>query len=184
MYAGGKNGVRIGCKNLSNENTNLKSENGYIFNKIERSDCTTIRYNEESDWGYFNKSWANVEYTVNFSEFMLREEHLYGGLIKGIEWDYKEETRLRVAIRPKCLEVFKNGKDLVYKYPEFDYIYLQLSEDILNRCIITFNPWANKDFIAHAKKIVLASIPSFDENNFYESNVTGTDTALRGCYLI
>lgn len=75
---------------------------------------------------------------------LANTEH-HQGRFKYIEWDSEEETRLRVAIRPKRLEFKLQGRELQYLTPSNKYVYVKLSDACFENAIITLTPFASDD---------------------------------------
>ena len=94
-------------------------------------------------WGIYDSSLVDVMY-------IPRDQHLdniehFQGRFKYVEWDAEEETRLRVAIRPKCLEFRAQGRELQYLTPSNEYIYVKLSDACFENMVITTSPFASDD---------------------------------------
>ena len=94
-------------------------------------------------WGIYDSSLVDVMY-------IPRDQHLdniehFQGRFKYVEWDAEEETRLRVAIRPKCLEFRAQGRELQYLTPSNEYIYVKLSDACFENMVITTSPFASND---------------------------------------
>jgi len=168
-------GVIIRFNNLHGNNVSLYCSGGHHLNKIERSVLSHKSYDKESDWGYLDFTIADIEYTNDFEEYVYIDKqlnefysdtimldginrnfkfHLCQGLVKGIEWDDEEETRIRVGLRPIGLENVNSGSVIIQPKPSFDYIYLRLDDAILDCVSIILNPWATEEFKLKILKIV------------------------------
>ena len=94
-------------------------------------------------WGIYDSNLVDIIY-------IPRDRHLenvenYQGRFKYVEWDAEEETRLRVAIRPKCLEFKAEGRELQYLTPSNEHVYVKLSDACFDNMIITLSPFASVD---------------------------------------
>lgn len=94
-------------------------------------------------WGIYDSSLVDVMY-IPMGQHLENIEHLQGRF-KYIEWDSEEETRLRVAIRPKCLEFRAQGRKLQHLTRSNDYVYVKLSDACFENAIITLTPFASDD---------------------------------------
>ena len=92
-------------------------------------------------WGIFDYSCLDVMYIPRNE--ILQENEYFQGRIKYHEWDMECETRIRVAIRPKCKEV-KSFCDVDRYYrPSDEYLYAKLPIGCLESMTITLSPFAN-----------------------------------------
>lgn len=90
-------------------------------------------------WGIYDYSCVDIDYIprgIKFDEI----EH-FQGRIKYHEWDMECETRLRVAIRPKCYESKLAKKQFHYLRPRNKYLYAKLSPECLETMTITLSPF-------------------------------------------
>ncbi len=94
-------------------------------------------------WGIYDSSIVDVMYIPRDRKLANTEHHQ--GRFKYIEWDSEEETRLRVAIRPKRLEFKSQGRELQYLTPSNKYVYVKLSDACFENAIITLTPFASDD---------------------------------------
>ena len=94
-------------------------------------------------WGIYDSSLVDVMY-IPRGQHLENIEH-FQGRFKYVEWDAEEETRLRVAIRPKCLEFRAQGRELQYLTPSNEYVYVKLSDACFENAIITLTPFASDD---------------------------------------
>ena len=93
-------------------------------------------------WGIYDYSCIDIAYiprNINVEEI----EH-FQGRIKYHEWDMECETRLRVAIRPKRLEIkHQRGEHDIYLRPSNEYLYAKLTPECLETMTITLSPFGN-----------------------------------------
>lgn len=94
-------------------------------------------------WGIYDSSLVDVMY-IPRGQHLENVEH-HQGRFKYVEWDAEEETRLRVAIRPKCLEFRAQGRELQYLTPSNEYVYVKLSDACFENMVITLSPFASGD---------------------------------------
>jgi hypothetical protein len=92
-------------------------------------------------WGIYDYSCIDIAYiprNINVEEI----EH-FQGRIKYHEWDMECETRLRVAIRPKCFESKLVKTQFHYLRPCNKYLYAKLTPECLETMTITLSPFGN-----------------------------------------
>lgn len=94
-------------------------------------------------WGIYDSSLVDVMY-IPRGQHLENIEH-FQGRFKYVEWDAEKETRLRVAIRPKCLEFRAQGRELQYLTPSNEYVYVKLSDACFENMGITLSPFASDD---------------------------------------
>ena len=93
-------------------------------------------------WGIYDYSCVDIAYIPRGMKFDEIEH--FQGRIKYHEWDMECETRLRVAIKPKRLEVKWQGGDKdIYVRPNNKYLYAQLPLECLETMTITLSPFGN-----------------------------------------
>ena len=92
-------------------------------------------------WGIYDYSCVDVLYLARNDSINGIEHHQ--GRIKYVEWDMERETRIRVALRPRCLEFKREGKTFKYFVPSAEHIYVKLSELCLESLVITLSPFAS-----------------------------------------
>ena len=144
-----KNGVRLRFK--QEDILNICENNLYFdpnckdnIPKIKRSDPSyksdifgsDICSNTE-DWGFYDSNILDIQYVDNIKDYSDGVNENNAGLIKTInghdakgllqKWEIESETRLRVALRPKSLECYAEGKTIKYYLPDFKYIYINIS---------------------------------------------------------
>ena len=121
-------------------------------------------------WGVFDYSCLDVMY-IPRNENPQEMEH-FQGRIKFHEWDMECETRLRVAIRPKCLEFKKAsiGEDK-YHRPSNKYLYAKLTPECLETMTITLSPFSNESLKKEVEKLLI-------DNNLY-GKVEITESTLK-----
>ncbi|MGM9669184.1 MAG: hypothetical protein ACI3VZ_05465 [Faecousia sp.] len=121
-------------------------------------------------WGIYDVSLIDVMY-ISRNQNLENIEH-HQGRFKYIEWDSEEETRLRVAIRTKCLEFRANGRELQYLTPSDEYVYVKLSDACLENLIITLSPFASDDFREKVEEL-LRKNNLIDKIQIHTSVLTG-----------
>lgn len=120
-------------------------------------------------WGVFDYSCLDVMYIPRV-EIPQENEH-FQGRIKYHEWDMECETRIRVAIRPKCYE-FKNFCSLdPYYRPKDRYLYAKLPIECLEKMTITLSPFAN-DILQKEVENLLKDNNLFDKVKVIKSTLT------------
>lgn len=119
------------------ENKLLKYEKENIVDNI--SNIVSKR-----DWEIFDYSVLDIKYLQRDADISESKEFL--GRYKYREWDMEQETRIRVAIRPRGLEFETKGlDDFEYIKPEEKHLYLGLSDDVLKSMQLTLSPFADCD---------------------------------------
>jgi hypothetical protein len=122
------------------------------------------------NWGVYDYSCIDIMYLPRDETGECLEN--YQGRLKYIEWDMECETRLRIAVRPKGLEFISDGRINKYLIPENDYIYVLLSDEVLNSMQITLTPVANKDLRGKVERL-LRENNLFDKVQINRSVLTG-----------
>jgi len=189
-YANKNKGVILKFHNLNNYYTEIYGEGNHHLKKIQNIDWAHTNYDAVSDWGYLDITIADIEYTRDFNNYKYPdnqlteffnntiifgrsntdfESNLGQGLVKGIEWDSEEETRIRVTLRPKGNENVLNGSTFDQPRPQFDYIYLKLSEDMLKDLRVIINPWATDEFKYKVGRIIAKG--NLEYNQIIESSL-------------
>ena len=144
---GSPEGVMISLKP-----TRLNSLYLYPDKKCEKtplSECIKTDFNAVFSPELSAESWGIYDYSCVDVAYISRKAHIGEGesllgRIKYHEWDMEQETRLRVAVRPKCFEVTSEGLNFKYLTPQSKYIYAKLSDSCLSSMIITLSPFANQ----------------------------------------
>jgi len=97
------------------------------LDKCDRSDNSiTFSSNISSHaWGIYDNSLVDVLYIPRNTT--MHNDDNFQGRLKYSEWDTEFETRIRVAIRPKCFEVQKVKTEFEYLTPENENVYAKLS---------------------------------------------------------
>ncbi len=99
------------------------------------------------NWAVFDNSLIDIMYIPrNYdTEGILNHQ----GRLKYTEWSMEQETRVRIALRPKRCEIDANmpSNTAGYPYikPENQKLYAKLPIDCLANMIITLSPFANKN---------------------------------------
>lgn len=140
------------------------------------SNCTRTNLNSSfspklsaESWGIYDYSCVDISY-VSRNE-SIDEEDSFQGRIKYNEWDMEQETRLRVAVRPTCLEIMSEGGTIKYCTPEDEYIYAKLSNACLNSLKITLSPFANQELRKKVKQLLKKN--GLSDVQIVESTLTG-----------
>ena len=115
---------------------------------------------DSKKWGIYDYSLIDVFY-LNRDESIYDFDHL--GRFKFNEWKMENETRIRVALRPKCFEAKLEGKDIVYLSPENKYIYARLPDNIFETMIITLSPYSDDELQEKIEKLLF-------NNGLYEKS--------------
>ena len=84
----------------------------------------------------------------------------------------ESETRIRVAIRPKCLEVRNKAAEIEYLTPENEYVFAKLPETCFESMVITLSPYADKTLRSKVEKLLL--------DNGLQDKVQIRDSVLTG----
>jgi len=107
------------------------------------------------------------------------------GAVKTKVWDYEKETRVRcyVDVKQGVSSVDWEATDklpkkighmkVIYRYPDFYYVYCSIPEDTIKNMKITFSPFMTDT----QKNTVIAAVkhymPDFNTNNFQNSKLEG-----------
>lgn len=121
-------------------------------------------------WGIYDSSLVDVMYIPRGNKIEGIEHHQ--GRFKYIEWKSEEETRLRVAIRPKCLEFRAQGRELQCLIPSNEYIYVKLSDACFENMVITLSPFASADLRETVENLLLKN-SLIDKVQIHTSVLTG-----------
>jgi hypothetical protein len=92
-------------------------------------------------WGIYDNSCLNIFYIPR--EMDIQELDHFQGRIKYAEWNLESETRIRVAIRPRCFEATFAGTTTKYLTPNNKYLYAKLPLACLETMTITLSPYAD-----------------------------------------
>ncbi len=111
-------------------------------------------------WGIYDYSCIDIEYCDRKTND--DDDENFVGRKKYIEWDMEYESRLRVAIRPKILEVYADGNKLSYHKPKNEYLYAKLPKACLESLRIVLSPFAEKDLKERVIRLL-------KDNNLYEN---------------
>ena len=99
------------------------------------------RYSSKDDWGYRTSELLRVEYVDEISEYIYEDGYeANAGIVKQrygkwrtgelAYWEQEQETRVRVALRPKYFENYINGLEPIIPNPieaaNIEYIYLSI----------------------------------------------------------
>lgn len=141
-----------------------------IFPKYEKSDPNHKRNIDCSDWLLRDMTYSDITYTPDFEKFKAVDTDsqnsfkdckmigknkdfsfpLSPGLIKGIEWDSEQETRIRIALSYKGLS---NSPITGSPSTPFNYIYIPIA-DALKTMSVTMNPWHCDCFAKELKDLL------------------------------
>ena len=147
-YKGDSTGVRLSldarflCQLTIHPDAMCIEEQLSICKKTIIGSSFTAAISSEA-WGIYDSSLVDVMY-IPRDQQLENIEH-FQGRFKYIEWDSEEETRLRVAMRPKCLEFRAQGRELQYLTPSNEYVYVKLSDVCFENMVITLSPFASDD---------------------------------------
>lgn len=112
-------------------------------------------YDKTSDWCVLNGCIADVFYTDNLNDHLLKDgTESNAGLIKvkngydrktnqTINWEIESETRIRVAVRPIGKESYLNKEqnDFNYFKPSFSELYIPLPKRIID---LSLSPYSTE----------------------------------------
>lgn len=141
-----------------------KLEEGHIFPdaKCEQEPLelckktdTRQQYSQNIDaatWGVYDYSIVDITYIPR--EYRVRDNESFQGRFKYAEWDMESETRIRVAIRPKCSEIVLGKKGFEYRLPKEEYVYLRLSKECLQSMSITLSPFADEELESKVNQLI------------------------------
>lgn len=154
-----KDGVRIEFPNhlLTQGNYSVVSENGYEFPKLVRTEPGHKLYGRDEDWGVYDVSKVDVLYLGPEERESWRGRG--NGLMKNSfaqsSYDWEEETRIRIAMRPVGWEeVLDKSKEFVPVTPFFNEIYIELSSAILRNISVSIPSDADEQFVCKVKTIL------------------------------
>ena len=125
---------------------------------------------DASTWGVFDYSVLDVMYCPR--DIDPRTLDHFQGRIKFPEWDMESETRIRVAIRPKCLEARNKAAEIEYLTPENEYVFAKLPETCFESMVITLSPYADKTLKCQVEELL--------KNNGLLDKVQIRDSILTG----
>ena len=103
---------------------------------INKSYCENI---SAENWGIYDYSCLDITYVDRSKEIEIPEN--FQGRIKYSEWDSESETRIRIAVRPKCFEY--DFKTREHRPPKNEYLYAKLPLPCLEAMTITLSPFAD-----------------------------------------
>lgn len=151
------NGVRIEFPNdlLNPENYRVVSENNYCFPKISRTTPSHKSYTSEKDWGIYDISKVDVKYLSSEERDIWNK--CSNGLIKNCvadsSYDWEEETRIRIAMRPVGWEDTQQ-KENRFASPLFTRVFIEFDDIILRNICVSVPHDADAQFICHVHKIL------------------------------
>ena len=123
-------------------------------------------------WGIYDYSCVDIAYIPRDTDF--KEIEHFQGRIKYHEWDMECETRLRVAIRPKCLELkHQRGKADIYLRPTNKYLYAELPSECLETMTITLSPFGNHASLKDEVEKLLAENGLYGKVKIIDSRLSG-----------
>lgn len=134
--------ARLLCQSTIHPDAMCKERELSICKKTILESSFTEAISSEA-WGIYDSSLVDVMYIPRGQH--LENIEYFQGRFKYVEWDSEEETRLRVAIRPKCLEFRAQGRELQYLTPSNEYVYVKLSDVCFENMVITLSPFASDD---------------------------------------
>lgn len=145
-YAKGKKqGVCIEIDMEKFKYNKILSEKGIILGN--KTDYSYDNENNEIEWIIYDISGLEVVYKDNPSLDYYYDENLiclYGGCVdinkddfryynnqgyskKSDEWGQENEYRIRCAVRPKGQETYIKGTRILYHRPDFEFLFIDLS---------------------------------------------------------
>jgi len=148
-YTTDNQGVRLEFepKTLQNLMVYLDEKCEKKLDYINRSD---LQYNNKDDWGYIDISMLDVVYVDDLYEGVVYDEDFSKlthndktGFAKLKSYSWENETRMRVALRPKGFENIMINKDFRVLKPNFEHIYIKITEEMLKSMRIILNPNAD-----------------------------------------
>lgn len=124
--------------NIKIMSSNEQSERYYIQSLLEKN---------EYNWHIKNIELLDVIYK-KYRKGKSDAEKTMFGFYKSKEWDNEEETRIRLCLEAHKDRVSLNYKTnrLEYKKPEDTYLYIQLSDELIEHIEVIINPWATDEF--------------------------------------
>lgn len=155
-YAKG-NGVRLEFPNalLIPEKYQVVSEHNYRFSTIAKTTPGHKTYNHDEDWGVYDISKVDVKYLSS------NERDAWTGYSNGLiknciankSYDWEEETRIRISLRPVGWEDTREVENR-FASPTFTKVFIEFSEDILRHISISVPANADGSFIRQVEKIM------------------------------
>lgn len=151
-YTRDNQGVRIEFepKTLQNLTVYLDKE---CKNKLEYINRSDSQYNNKDAWGYMDISMLDIEYVDDLYEGLVYDEDFPNlihndktGFAKEKSYSWENETRIRIALRPKGFENVLINKAFRTIKPNFNHIYIKITEEMLNGMRIILNPNADIEF--------------------------------------
>lgn len=129
-------GVRIEFPNqlLLPENYQVISENGYCFPKVVRTIPQNKRYDCYEDWGVYDISKVDMYYLhpLERENWQDRGNGLVKNCLADTSYDWEEETRIRIAMRPLGWEeILDKTNEFLPMIPFFKSVYIKLGSDVL-----------------------------------------------------
>lgn len=160
-------GVRIEFPNhlLTQKNYRVVSKADYSFPKIERSDPKHKLYERDVDWGVYDISKVDVLYLgpEGREKWRGRSNGLAKNCFEETYYDWEEETRIRIAMRPVGWEeILDKTNEFVPVTPSFEEIFIELSNTIWRNISVAIPSNADERFVCKVKAI-LATNPMIKE---------------------
>ena len=120
-----------------------------------RSNINHNTYGAISDWCYFDSSLMGIYYTNNLKNHidesgfaenagMIKLKEEKDNMGKSRNWNIEAETRVRVAVRPIGIELYREKMGFRYHLPSFEYIYIPITDSISGISISRNCPEADK----------------------------------------
>lgn len=125
------------------------------LDKCNRSD-DSISFSaniNSSSWGIYDKSLVDVMYIPR--NIAIHNDDNFQGRLKYAEWDMEFETRIRVAVRPRCFEARRVKTEMEYLTPENECIYAKLSNACLESMSVTLSPFANQELKRKVEELLI-----------------------------
>lgn len=172
---GNSEGVMFSLRNLDMQSFSIHPDATCEKEQLDKCEKTNngIAFSATIDagsWGIYDYSLVDITYCPRNVSFGA-EKH-FQGRIKYHEWDMEQETRLRVALRPKGKEYqFKEGRQDFYR-PGDEFVYARLTQKCLESMVITLSPYADKTLRSKVEKLLL--------DNGLQDKVQIRDSVLTG----
>jgi len=104
-------------------------------------------------WGIYDISLVDVMYIPRNITTGIDDN--FQGRLKYSEWDMEFETRLRVAVRPRCFEAIRVKTEIEYLTPENECIFAKLSKSCLESMSITLSPFATQELKRKVEELLI-----------------------------
>lgn len=172
MYSKDKYGLCMGLPNISF----FENHDNYFF--IENDEIKRL---QDNNWDIRDACIVDIKYVddpnkhVNYMDPLDTGDKIpYPiniGFIKRKAWSFEAETRARVYIEStqSLLTYLHELESPGIYHPSINYIYCKLNDEDINRITITFNPFMSHELKDVVRLAVMAYLPDFNPNNFFNS---------------